>query len=503
MGWFHDTFGFSSQDITDPIMETVQSVIDPVKDTVGESGIGSILGALAALGFAPATGGATLSLLPYMAAGGGMIGGGMEDEGNTLMNILTGGLGGYGLGSMGSSLLGTDVASIFGGGGGIGDILGKLFGSGQQGGGWQQGTTPTGTPYWFDNQGNISWTQPAGGGGGNILTNLLQRLGLGGGQQTGQQGGLDLGSILSTLGGGGTTGTGGTTGSSIADYSAYAPMPERLSSLFEQYRQLPEYQQYQDIFNQGISGLDQLSNIGPDYFKQFELAPTTPINKSFFEQFGPTSLEQAVADQYFKYAAPEAERAIAHRMSLSGMGESPVTAELIGKSTGKLGVDIGQYLSNLAQQRAVQALQDRFNLQNIGEQRGARSLAGLTTASTQKTGFDPATFALNFASRDIPLQTGANTAQQYNEQLRNAQSQAKTSSISSLIGSAGESLLGIPGLSNIVNTLSPLWGGSGGNFNIGNILSAFQPKASTNQNNNVSNLLSQFFTNKLFNVQTA
>ena len=69
-------------------------------------------------------------------------------------------------------------------------------------------------------------------------------------------------------------------------------------------------------------------------------------------QFGPTSFEEALGAQQFQNIFPDVQRQIRQSLSLSGFATSPILAQLEGRERGRLGVDIGSFLSNLGQRRA-------------------------------------------------------------------------------------------------------------------------------------------------------
>jgi len=466
------------ESIIEPVASGLQSVIDPVKDVIGEGGIGALLGGLASVGLAPFTGGATLSMLPYMMAGGGMYGGAMEEE-NQLMNALMGGLGGYGVGSLGAGLAGVNVAPMFGEGASLAKFLGGSGGAAGAGGG--AGMTPAGTygqPFDFMGQQMIPGkmgggfdpnilsqmglspnimgqgveTLLSGGGSENPLQKLWKQL-TGGGQQEQQN---PMQQLLSSLFGGraGTTGAGGGQAGGISPSSAYTPMPQNLMSLMGQYRGLPEYQQRADIFGKGQAGLEQLGNIGPEFFQQFQQTPS--------EAFTP----------YMDLMQRKAQ----HMASLTGIPESGLAQFAQGMTPAMLSME--QQLRNQQMQQAQQALT-------------ARSFA-----SGQQAGFDPMQMAMQFAQQDIPQRNLADQSQMWNEQLRNAQSQAKVGGISSILGSGAESMFGIPGLSNVINQFSPLWGG-GTNTGAGNIFGG-QQTGQTQSVNNLNNVFKQLGIGKLY-----
>lgn len=86
------------------------------------------------------------------------------------------------------------------------------------------------------------------------------------------------------------------------------------------------------------------------------------LGPEFYSRFQPTSLEDAIASQYFQNVVPDLERSIKHSLSLSGIESSPILAEQIAKARGRVGVDIGQYLANLGNQRAQFSLQSRLGI---------------------------------------------------------------------------------------------------------------------------------------------
>ena len=83
---------------------------------------------------------------------------------------------------------------------------------------------------------------------------------------------------------------------------------------------------------------------------------------SFYEGFQPTSLEQALSNQYFQNIMPDIEKSIGHRLSLAGMESSPIAARLIGRERGNLGFNVGSYLSNLGNERARYSLSSRMGI---------------------------------------------------------------------------------------------------------------------------------------------
>lgn len=139
---------------------------------------------------------------------------------------------------------------------------------------------------------------------------------------------------------------------------------------------------------QGIGRIGEL-NVGPDFFQQFQTAPFQEIMSDFFQQFQPTSFEETLGNQYFQNVVPDLERSIKHNLSLSGMASSPILAEQIAKMRGNVGVDIGNILAQLGQQRAELALGRQTELANLGQQRAGQALQSRATGISSLLGVDP------------------------------------------------------------------------------------------------------------------
>lgn len=80
---------------------------------------------------------------------------------------------------------------------------------------------------------------------------------------------------------------------------------------------------------------------------------------AYYEGFQPTSFEQALGNQYFKNVWPAQEESIKHGLSLSGLDSSPILASMLGKARGQTEFDIGSYLTQQGNQRAVESLNYR------------------------------------------------------------------------------------------------------------------------------------------------
>jgi hypothetical protein len=89
---------------------------------------------------------------------------------------------------------------------------------------------------------------------------------------------------------------------------------------------------------------------------------TPQATNQFFTGFQPSSFDEALGNQYFQNVYPDVERTIKHGLSLSGIESSPILAQQLGRARGQVGFDIGSYLSNIANQRAMFNLQSRLGI---------------------------------------------------------------------------------------------------------------------------------------------
>jgi hypothetical protein len=122
----------------------------------------------------------------------------------------------------------------------------------------------------------------------------------------------------------------------------------------------PKYKTAQDLFNSAIGFAKQNSPLA--YGAREGALSDLNRGTAYYESFQPTSFEQALGNQYFSNVMPDVERSIKQNLSLSGIESSPILAEQIGKARGNLGVDIGQILANLANERAKYSLSSRLGI---------------------------------------------------------------------------------------------------------------------------------------------
>lgn len=209
--------------------------------------------------------------------------------------------------------------------------------------------------------------------------------------------------------------------------------------------QAPQYRQAQDIYGEAKKwGLGEM----PLAYGARESA-LSDIGKgaAYYSQFQPTSFEEALTNQYFQNVYPGMERAIKGGLSLSGMESSPILAEQLGKARGQIGFDIGEYLSNLANQRAQYSLESRMGIDPYSI---LNPYANLTTLQSNKQ---------LEAQYDRDMQQAI---QQYQQELAGEQERkAKIGSIGSLLGMAAGGLLAIPTGGLSLAAMPAIMGGAG------------------------------------------
>lgn len=115
-------------------------------------------------------------------------------------------------------------------------------------------------------------------------------------------------------------------------------------------------------------------------------------NPNYYASFQPTSFEQALGDQNFKNVWPNQQNYMANTLSKSGMAYSPTAAATLGKAYGDTSFNIGSYLANQGNQRAMSSLQQRMGVDpmsmlnpyaNLGAQQG-NSQAGFDWNATKQ-----------------------------------------------------------------------------------------------------------------------
>ena len=150
----------------------------------------------------------------------------------------------------------------------------------------------------------------------------------------------------------------------------------------------------------------------------------------YYQQFQPTSIEQALASQYFSNVMPDLETSIKHNLSLSGIASSPILAQQIAKARGNVGYDIGSFLSNQGNQRAQYSLDSRMGIDPMS-----------MVTPFVNTGMQQSQAQANYQSQYDMARAINDYQNALAEQQRKSQ---MIGSIGSLIGGAGGFMLGGP-----------------------------------------------------------
>ena len=225
-----------------------------------------------------------------------------------------------------------------------------------------------------------------------------------------------------------------------------------------------------------LQNIDQLKPT-PEFFSQYNLVQPERITQDYYNQFGPTSFEQALGNQYFQNIFPDVEANIKHNLSLSGVANSPILAQQIAKAQGQIGYDVGRYLSDLGQTRASQALGRDSELIGLGQRRAELGQQGINNIFNAQLSIDPFQDVIGPYVGLGQSQGNAQANLNYNTEIQRAQAdyqralqdyqnkQAMISSIAQIGGGALGFAFGGPGGaaigSSIGGTAAPLFGGSG------------------------------------------
>lgn len=195
------------------------------------------------------------------------------------------------------------------------------------------------------------------------------------------------------------------------------------------------------------------------------------LGNEYYDQFQPSSFEEALANQYFDNIWPDTQREIKHALSMSGIESSPILAEQLGKAYGDISYDIGKYLSELGNERAINSLNARLGIDPYSQI--MTPFVGVDQTQQQ----NQANYNITKAQADYQ-----NAMQKYNAK------KSGISSIGSLAGMVAGGLLAIPsgGLSlaampaimggaslggSLGGTAASLFGGSQTPISLGDALS--------------------------------
>lgn len=231
----------------------------------------------------------------------------------------------------------------------------------------------------------------------------------------------------------------------------------------------PDTPQYPDIQPaQVVTGQDatnQAMALANQYFPQQMGAQAQGLNdlsmgNAYYDQYQPTSFEQALGNQQFQNIWPNEQAAIMQQLSNSGMVYSPVAASTVGNAYGNLATNIGEYLNTQGNTRATNNLNALLGF-NPNTYYGPISNA-ITGQSNQQAGLTQQANVQN-AGADY-----SNSLANYNQQM------AQNGAVGSIGGGALGFAFGGPQGAAIGSNIGGMFGGSGSGGNLGNSLLASQ-----------------------------
>lgn len=210
----------------------------------------------------------------------------------------------------------------------------------------------------------------------------------------------------------------------------------------------PKLQTADELFSGGTQYAQQ--NF-PNAFGAREQALQDVNSPAYYNQWQPSSFEEAMGNQYFQNIWPDMEAYLGNALSRSGIESSPVYAETLGRERGRLGFDIGSYLSNQGNERANNSLNARLGIDPIASLIGPYANTGANQSNAQ-AGMDYG-YAQDIANRDYQMATN-----KFN------QGQGMRSTMATIGGGGLGFMLGGPAGAAygaaIGSTAAPLFGGS-------------------------------------------
>lgn len=166
----------------------------------------------------------------------------------------------------------------------------------------------------------------------------------------------------------------------------------------------------------------------------------------FYEEFQPTSIEDALANQYFQNVWPDVQKEIKHGLSLSGMESSPILAAQLGKARGQVGFDIGSYLANQGQQRGEFSLSNRLGMNPMQQLQPQMDMSAQIDQQQKQMDYQ---YSVQKAQMD------------YQKNVAKAQKKAgMASTIGTVLGTIGGAIVGGPGGAAIGGSIGGSIGGA-------------------------------------------
>lgn len=116
----------------------------------------------------------------------------------------------------------------------------------------------------------------------------------------------------------------------------------------------------QEGVNQGMSLANQY--FSPQMGAQAQGIADIGQGQSYYNNFGPSTLADAVGNQYFNNIWPQQQAMIQNQFANSGMNFSPGLASTEANAYGNLASGVGQYEQNISNQNATNNLSDLLSI---------------------------------------------------------------------------------------------------------------------------------------------
>lgn len=116
----------------------------------------------------------------------------------------------------------------------------------------------------------------------------------------------------------------------------------------------------QEANQQGYAQAQQ--QYGPQMGAQAQGINDISQGASYYNNFGPSSLAEAVGNQYFSNIWPQQQSMIQNQFANSGMNFSPALASTEANAYGNLGANVGQYEQGISNQNATNNLSDLLSI---------------------------------------------------------------------------------------------------------------------------------------------
>jgi len=116
----------------------------------------------------------------------------------------------------------------------------------------------------------------------------------------------------------------------------------------------------QDANSQGYTQAQQ--EYGPQMGAQAQGIADINQGAGYYNSFGPSTLSQAIGNQYFQNVWPQEQSMIQNQFANSGMNYSPAMASTMANAYGTLGTNVGEYEQGISNQNATNNLSDLLSI---------------------------------------------------------------------------------------------------------------------------------------------